>query len=845
MIEKKKDYLTSIACALIITFIGVMMLTLKVQIESPDLNVMVRLIYGDEYLDLDTKRAYGNKVYANLYFQNYNAEGIRIAFIASEGDETSILKIRIALGDFTAKVVTNDKDNVIVHDLDIIQYNGAMKVQVNGIDPYIQINNINNIVRPWIFVNAICIFMIAFVFCQIILFLKKADISLIKVRQYNICDIKTFIATVIVIGIIISTTYFALIGKDWLSVPHISNWEVWFAVVALCIAYIPIRKRTTNIGTIVFFELILAFLIIFSVAGITDFLTADERNSIEDQYFLQAPNIRHWYSDESRMNYTIMGTLWNIVPKILIASGKILYEQMGKLLHWLSGITLILIIADLMERRLFQVKEGNTRAFVFVSIASAELLMPVTLQALANYNYDLFSMLFSILGAIETIVYIKEKENKNMTLAIIFLSCALGEKLTAFPAWLICMVLLVSFSIEKYSDVSKKVLVSFENSIQAVLVTVFVFFICQKYFLDILLKVSPINTFGDALRTLCTMPRFGVVEILTILGISQLNYNQQLVIGGVGLVLGIWLAALIFLIIRYLLKRNVRIKKTVVFVLTMLFLISGIVLGLGGEIDPSVSRVMYAARYVRDYVRAFPTLVLIIVFIALFLYLRNADEYNIYGVSLCFSMVPMVFFYTVVNKYDFVGARYSDMYILFCALIALVIVLRYFIEKKQMRKAIMGEIIAYSLVVLELWGIQPGFTFFYPYWSSYAIAKNEYGINAYWGEGLSIYGPIIANYCEQNGINLDEITIMPSYAGEWLNNELDIQVGEFGWIYDGYEEPTDKEFFVFETQCLTRGLIKDGLPENVDPIIIIRYHGAITARIYNGRDLKNYFEQYR
>ena len=51
---------------------------------------------------------------------------------------------------------------------------------------------------------------------------------------------------------------------------------------------------------------------------------------------------------------------------------------------------------------------------------------------------------------------------------------------------------------------------------------------------------------------------------------------------------------------------------------------------------------------------------------------------------------------------------------------------------------------------------------------------------------------------------------------------------------------TERDFYAIDVQSVWRGMVKDGWPEGVEPVITVRYRGYVLARIYQGSQLREY-----
>lgn len=851
MSKKKMTLVRHAGClivAAVIMLISIFCLRVKVQINNPDVNIVLDGIEHGENHEFEAKRAHGDKVYMNVPARDFGIESLRIRFACDEGTSTVIYNIQIAVGnhvmfcidDFTASYIDT-------HNVEINNDGYGTVVLTTGEEPCIQINGVFQFVHRWILLHAVFMFGVGFLLSELVLVLwkkygqkVKSGVTAVKNILWDIrLEIIIWIAVIAVAGVL-------LIGFDLVTIQGISNLELLFWLMGLGVIYFGLRARTDNRKIIFGLLAVLAVLLWISVYDITTYLTVDEPKSIDDQYFLQANNLEHWYCDEARMNYLIMGTIWKLVPDAFIASGLILYEQLGKLIHWLCGIILLVLTAAVTEKHLLNTEKKEKRVFGFAFVLASMFSVTLIMQALKNYNYDLFSMLFAILGVIETIIYVKKQKASHAVLAVIFLACGLQEKLTALPAWLICSVIITGTAAAKrhISAIGKAGLCGLYGLVYCA-GTAGVFWLTQKYVLDMLLHMSPLNHFSDAVEMLCTKLNGGVQVFVEALG-KPVDGNLWK-ISGICLILGIWLVSVIYLLFRKYIWEKTGAKgfNVTLALLTGLFLGMGIILGFGNEIDPGVSRAYYLMRYARDFTRSFPTVLLIGILLSLVLAWFKKEKDMLY-VAIAADVLAVAFFYTVANVADYIQPRYLDIYISILVIFAAMIVWNYYAERMtvKIRNMVVGGIL-FILTVTEIVGSGPAFTFFYPIWYQGTLARNEIGVYAYWGEEWKIAGELVEEYCEENDIPLENVALHCGYqGGRWLTDPYGIDMTDRAWMYRaGNHSMTDTDFYVFESQSVLRGIIPCGLPD-AEPVITITYRGIATARIYLGSDLEDYFSKY-
>ena len=149
------------------------------------------------------------------------------------------------------------------------------------------------------------------------------------------------------------------------------------------------------------------------------------------------------------------------------------------------------------------------------------------------------------------------------------------------------------------------------------------------------------------------------------------------------------------------------------------------------------------------------------------------------------------------------------------------------------------------VTLIEIRDSGPAFSYFIPAWNIIPSEVQKRELSAYWGENWVILADVLQEYCEENDIDPSDVNLHCSYAGYVLENRTGVNMGQYWWRLDGYDNPTENDYFVFETRSIKQGYFEHGIPQNIEPAITVKYHGAITARIYKGTDLIEYFEQYK
>lgn len=828
--------------AAVITVLAFLTVDFKIEIHNPDASVVVKISENEEQREIPAKRFEGNKVFANITLRDMlSLDKIYLYIPGSPGAQTVISDIQLSIGNTMIRSYKQLNEEAYIETKNLLVDENTNIVTLQTENPYIFLY------KPSMKIGAIkfCFkkFMVSFVLLFIIFtFLHKNQQSvknrLRQMTENMKAEYKEFFIKICILIVVPCMIYLFMIKNTWIPCPWMSAWEVLFFIVGFLLLSFQLKRRTNSKRAFIICEVLLAVFLFMSIFDMTTYLTVDEESSILEQSSFQSSDFRHWIYGESYMNFSIMGTIWKFVPRSLIDQGIISELQMGKLLHWLCGIVLIGFIAGEVEKHLADTKKRYDRAVIYTMIAVTALALPVTLLALKNYNYDMFSMLFGVLGMIEICIYAKDKTQRHGIAGVLFLTCGMLEKMIVFPVWYIGIAIAVFVKTEKNTGRE-----AIGKIIQYVVITfamILLFtYTIEGYTLGILRQVSPIYGLGDTLIVLLQIPGLGFRAIGDILNIQFSNgmiYITSATLYILGEIVVVCIMRTVYFADYF--HKNYKIFNRLFLIPQFIFLGMGILNRWIFTVDETKSFGTAFVEYTSIFTEVFPTLLLVLIVLALVIELKTARlEY--YGIIQLLASCVLAVIYVITG---WTSARYADFYLLLYALLAVIIVSNVSCDAKNIYAAVL--MIACGITGLELAGSQPAFTYFIPYWGVIPAQIHGRELEAYWGENWKIMVDVMDGYCKDNGIDESSITLNCSYPGKIFTNDTEIQIGQYWWRVDGYANPAEEDYFVFETRSVKAGQVVHGLPEGVEPVLVVKYHGAITARIYRGDTLKEYFRQY-
>lgn len=828
--------------AIIITVLAFLTVKFKIELHNPDASIVVKISVNDEQREIPAKRFDRNKVFANFTLKEMlELDKIYLYIPGSPGAQTVISDIQLTIGNTPIRTYRQMNEEAYIETKNLLVDDKTNVITLQTENPYIFLY------MPSMKLGAVrfClkVFLVSFVLSIICMtyLQKKRQLIKNKIQQLAVYvhkSYKGFIGKSCIFAAVLGVIYLLMIQNTWITCPWMDAWEILFFVAAFILLSFQLKKRTKNQWAFIICEMILAVFLLMSILDLTSYLTVDEENSILEQSNFQSSDFRHWLYGESYMNFSIMGTIWQFVPRSIVEQGLITELQLGKLLHWLCGIILIGMIAGEIEIYLADTKKRYDRAVVYTIMAVTALSLPVTLMAIKNYNYDMFAMLFGVLGTIEVCIYAKDKSQGHGWAGVLFLTCGMLEKMIVFPVWYVGIAIVVFVRTEKYSgkEAVKKMI---QYVVLTFAVILLITYTIEAYTLGILRDVSPIYSLKDSLLVLLQIPGMGFRAIGDILDV-QIPYHMTFVISAILYIVGeIIIAGILHMVWSTdICRRNYKVLNRLCIVPQLLFLTFGVLNRCIFALDKTKSMGAAYVEYCSIFTEALPTMLLVLIVIALVIELKT-DKFLYYGMIQLLASCVMAVIYVITG---WTNARYADLYLLLYALLAVTVVSNtlYNIQKVS----VIFLIIASGINGMELAGSQPAFTYFIPYWGVIPAEIHGRELAAYWGENWQIMLDVMDEYCKENGLDASEITLHCSYPGKVLDNDTEIQIGQYWWRLDGYADPTEQDYFVFETRSVINGQILHGLPEDVKPVKIVKYHGAVTARIYRGDTLQEYFQQY-
>jgi len=174
----------------------------------------------------------------------------------------------------------------------------------------------------------------------------------------------------------------------------------------------------------------------FAATAFTRFLSWDESYIFYDIVNFYTARLQQWEFGSFRTSITLFGPLFAALQAGMPLTKDVVLVA-AKAAHWLLGVAIITIITDQLHTLFFpKIKKCLFHGVVYTAILS----LPVTGLALKTLNYDLFSMLFGVLGCIWCMAGLHPDRKNLLVAALITLTLAAQEKLIASPLLWVALV---------------------------------------------------------------------------------------------------------------------------------------------------------------------------------------------------------------------------------------------------------------------------------------------------------------------------------------------------------------------------------------------------------------------
>ncbi len=670
---------------------------------------------------------------------------------------------------------------------------------------------------------------------------------------------------------------------------NIFEYNLFVACLITLFLYSYYILKGKNFKFSIFITIAFIPVLFFSISKSLSFLSVDatyyiisEATDLKNSYMGQ------WNLGCLRTTDVTIGTIFSILNLFIDFSKNYNIPKMiAKGLHWYMGFISILFIHFLMDKYFF---ENENRRLNFILFMGLFLLFPANGMALTIFNYDLFSMLFGIIGIIYVCVLVKNHDKKAGLLAIVIAMFATQEKLSASPILFISMLMYVYCSYQDskifYDPDFKKrlgVLILYASIAMGAALSV-------SLLSHLIVGLARGGSF-PSLKGLAyplvkgTWPILGKLSIYQSLEAEPIFHVFVVLAELLGLVLVSEFMR--FMTFRLKNKESAHIVSDYFeaynYKLILLVFVSTLIIGVIGNffppeifIDPIIPvapgnyqppafnesivhygassltthTLLYIMKCYAAFFDALPTvLVLLMIFTLLFLKRGGYSLWFIIGVSTLAT--PLAYGLTLTPA----GMRYLNI-----PLLLFLVFLLYLFDKLMISRNLRKLIIFITLlaVFFEVIPFAPIHGAFRPIWLNYPdefnrsnpVGRTRSGVWGGWGEEIMIAGKKIEKICFRKKENCNDIRLYYCLVGEWLDAKIPVKI--FPVRHDDLRFTENdyyivdrsafmygaKEHLKFETvQPCKRG--KNGLNFDVVPSeFTISYRGLVQAWIFRGDQLK-------
>lgn len=577
----------------------------------------------------------------------------------------------------------------------------------------------------------------------------------------------------------------------------------------------------------------------FSILYMTSYFNVDEKKAIDEQLSLQSDILRHWYMQNAHTNYLIMGTFFKAIPSGILEGLSISSRQFVKIVHWFMGCMVVHLIVVFAGNHFF--KERKNILLSLVSCYTAMFLLPVFALAMSNFNYDLFSCIFSVF-AVVVIWYAYEVKNIHYaSIAVILCTLAAQEKILVIPMLFVISVLWLDIYCSLKGGKGWKA--DLLGSAYVIFIQIGVLIFTHWWVLSVLLK-------GEA--SWIESPILKPLLQVEMSAIEKISGSENVYLISAGAILILWFGLIVVRRIYGIIKKIVERERVEVYfvrvcsVLILLYYLVGIAFTrINIEEYTANDNILYLVKYIINFVVAFPTFFLLIsaVWLVWEIYTGKISWFRMF--MLFFLTYVMAGLYTIMGEYN--QSRLMNVYIMAYLVVQVILILLSIESSGKEISRIKKNVVLLGLVLtlVEVFpSIKLGFKIFNPYWAPYQILNNGRGTFRAW------YGRELLEYCEAHDIDVNTISIYTAYSGgsggEWNDNYAQIPFYRFADIQSlDAELLSDKVFYCVERELTGRDLGDLISPiDEVEPILYVKYRGMPVAYIYRGDQLKDFWASY-
>ena len=649
---------------------------------------------------------------------------------------------------------------------------------------------------------------------------------------------------------------------------YINSSEIILLSLGLFLLFIIAFKENQSIKKSIAMALLLIPPLYLAVEGTTQFLTVDEIYMIQELVNIDSSDMGQWTGNNTfRTSHTVIGTFLSLFKKYTYIGTQMNIaelEMLAKAIHWFLGFLIIIVIYTLISKYYIQEQQHTTYFLIyFYSL----LLLPVNILALKISNYDMLSMLLSVLAIVLLLIAIKTNNYKYALISIIVATTATQEKITASPILLLSGIFFVYIKLNN----SKKY--NLTNAL---------YWSGYGYFLTIVTSLTMLIIVGMVARN-GYFPTTSFIR-LVFPSIVYLVMVWRGIVGGEFewlsesiIVFLFFLAIIITSIVAFILVKYkswlIRLfssypRKTIAIVILILFMV-GIIgsyqvkiflypyypiplgnyvpsnfimsdnilhishFGASNFLEHIISLIGYTYAV---FVNAIPSVYLLIMFLTLFSYNKNDEKYRFDWNLVLLMIFLLPFIYAITNTPA--SHRYFNIFLLIVILVIGLLFnssLSYFNKLKQRLLIFLFAV----FLTIEILPFRPVFGAFRPIWSTYPDTylkspvvgqSNPWWVG--WGEELFLAGKKIETMIKEPTKN--QINLYTFYPSVWINMPNYFNIRYFPDI--GF---TNSDYYIINRASV----FQDGLViKDIEPLFTLSYRGFVQAWVYRGDQLR-YKEQ--
>lgn len=185
--KKASIFIWSAVIAVTISIISMFLVKVRIQINSLSSDILMNIAQNDQTLELDTKRFYEDRVFANIRaIDSLNGGEAQIRLICESGTITEVENVQVSVGNWIIKPYTNFNDGyyIGIEQLEKQINSKSVILRSTGNESVIKLFHMKRVSFPYFIIYLMAVFVITYSL-SLICMLRYYKKMLIHVQCYT------------------------------------------------------------------------------------------------------------------------------------------------------------------------------------------------------------------------------------------------------------------------------------------------------------------------------------------------------------------------------------------------------------------------------------------------------------------------------------------------------------------------------------------------------------------------------------------------------------------------------------------------------------------------------------